>query len=1077
MDFRMTQTFFTCLIISSTTNGVINSGLNDNKSPIKRDASLAAPSDSYGAPPPGISQSYGPPLDTYGPPKSPKPVYGPPKLNYKPPKLEYGPPPSHSYGPPPSDSYGAPPKPDFSPPPSTDYGPPKPDYGVPHPPKPVYGPPSGPSPSYGVPSTSYAKGPPGVPSPPTPPHITYHGWQPIPGLSIPYGQSPNNGYGQSSINTAYGPPQGEGLTDEHINSIDTSYEGLSPPASSHDVSPHYSSDNQGPSLSSLYKPPPPIPDSGYGPPSPSSSPSDSYGPPPKDSYGPPPKDSYGPPPKDSYGPPPKDSYGPPPKDSYGPPSKDSYGPPPKDSYRPPPKDSYGPPSKPSFRPPPKDSYGPPPTGSYGPPPSGSYGPPPSGSYGPPSKPSFLPPSKDSYGPPPTGSYGPPPSGSYGPPSKNSFRPPPKDSYGPPPKDSYGPPPKDSYGPPPKDSYGPPPKDSYGPPPKTSHVPPPKESYGPPLKDSYGPPPKDSYGPPKDSYGFPKLSFRPPPKESYGPPPSGSYGPPPSGSYGPPSKPSFRPPPKDAYGPPPSGSYGPPPSGTYGPPPKESYGPPSKPVFRPPPPKDSYGPPPKESYGTPPKEFYGPPSVSYGPPPSDSYGAPPNPSYSTPPKDISCSEQTSYNGLPPEGTFGTPIAGCCGTPPPDLASQKPVGHSYGLTYGQSSGRQTPSPNLNPKSPVHHGQPVPPGLVESTQYNDFKGQSYIPPPLPEISSTGVDAYAAPSGSPSYNGLNTDVIINKPAEYGQSAPQIPVESGNAAQQYNPSFTPTAPIVGDYSQGFTAPPPESYQLTQSVNIGAKQPNDYGQSNQQYTPPVDHFGVPLQQFDINEQIDDQKSNPQQRDVGSNYQQSINNNYNQQPDGVDVNDIVKSLGLEGSSVVGSKSVDFNGIQEYPVQGNTGSYTLQIQPGQRGGEAVAHDQVLSNGLLQDILSAIENQQKSENSYDNQPQGSEIQVETLAANSSAVKPENYTNQKSDMALFFNTGYGKVSAPNNETESLPRDINHLSVNEVSNGNFVLYKSPKVNYVYGDSTPQVVSQTYTQQSTPKTDESSTSSLTSEGV
>jgi hypothetical protein len=433
--------------------------------------------------------------------------------------------------------------------------------------------------------------------------------------------------------------------------------------------------------------------------------------------------------------------------------------------------------------------------------------------------------------------------------------------------------------------------------------------------------------------------------------------------------------------------------------------------------------------------------------------------------------SSYNGLPPEGTFGTPIAICCGTPPPDLASQKPTDSQYGLAYGQASGRQIPGPNLQPKNPVINRAPVPPGLVESTQYNNFPGEPYIPPPVADITTSGNDAYAAPTTSTGYNNAISIPILGQNQIIIQDQQQY-TAPGSADSPNNDAFNNGAPTL------INIPPPESYQhLTQtvSVNSGSQQPN-YVQQDQTSVSNVQNFDAPQQTFEINQQIEENNSNPQSRDAdNNNYQQTANNNYQQQKDGVDVNDIVKSLGLEGSSVVGSKSVDINGLQEYPVQGSTGSYMLQFQPGQAGGENIAHDQVISNGLLQDILSAIENQQKSENTYDNQPQGSEVQqVSALATNVSVERPNNSAsaNKNQEMALFFNTKEGRGSS-SQETETLPSEINHLSVNEVSNGNnFVSYKLPKVNYVYGDT----ASQTHMQQSTPKTDESSTGSLSSSG-
>ncbi|KAJ8684381.1 hypothetical protein QAD02_020173 [Eretmocerus hayati] len=146
---------------------------------------------SYG-PPSKPKPQYGPPKPTYGPPKPqygpPKPQYGPPKPQYGPPKPQYGPPkpqygpPKPQYGPPkpqygpPKPQYG-PPKPQYGPP-KPQYGPPKPQYGPPKPqygpPKPEYGPPKPeygpPKPEYGPPKPEY--GPPkpeyGPPKPPQP---------------------------------------------------------------------------------------------------------------------------------------------------------------------------------------------------------------------------------------------------------------------------------------------------------------------------------------------------------------------------------------------------------------------------------------------------------------------------------------------------------------------------------------------------------------------------------------------------------------------------------------------------------------------------------------------------------------------------------------------------------------------------------------------------------------------------------------------------------------------------------------------------------------------------------------------
>ncbi|KAJ8951931.1 hypothetical protein NQ318_013597, partial [Aromia moschata] len=61
-----------------------------------------------------------------------------------------------------------------------------------------------------------------------------------------------------------------------------------------------------------------------------------------------------------------------------------------------------------------------------------------------------------------------------------------------------------------------------------------------------------------------------------------------------------------------------------------------------------------------------------------------------------------------------------------------------------------------------------------------------------------------------------------------------------------------------------------------------------------------------------------------------------------------------SELVQSQSIDLNNI---PVQGALGSYTLQIQSADGSQSQVAHSQVLNEGLLQSILAAIEKPDQS------------------------------------------------------------------------------------------------------------------------
>ncbi|XP_018399293.1 PREDICTED: uncharacterized protein LOC108777011 [Cyphomyrmex costatus] len=144
----------------------------------------------YGLP----KQHFTPPLISFPPFRSPKPQYGPPlKLiatssqQYIPPKPGHGPPipiSLETYGPPPSKLAVQ-----FNPLPNDEYGPPPPPVSVP---QPQYGPPA--SDLYGPPPPAP---PPGVPAPPTPPDIKYDGWQPIAGSATAPNQSgpPTDTYG------------------------------------------------------------------------------------------------------------------------------------------------------------------------------------------------------------------------------------------------------------------------------------------------------------------------------------------------------------------------------------------------------------------------------------------------------------------------------------------------------------------------------------------------------------------------------------------------------------------------------------------------------------------------------------------------------------------------------------------------------------------------------------------------------------------------------------------------------------------------------------------------------------------
>ncbi|XP_023718305.1 proline-rich extensin-like protein EPR1 [Cryptotermes secundus] len=964
-------------------DGAIGGGLHTDP------CGFSAPSDSYGPPP---SQSYGPPQpishgppsNSYGPPPShgpppqsygppPSQSYGPPQpISHGPPSNSYGPPPSHgpppqSYGPPPSQSYGppqpishgppsnsygpppshGPPPQSYGPPPSQSYGPPQ-IYGPPKP-KPIYGPPRGPpSSSYGPPTIGSGGGGGGkdhvdviyAPPPPDPP-------QPPPGL---YASSkPSSGKPSSS----YGPPSGGG--------------NLTPPGPSY-----------GPPSSSSYrpqKPPKPV----YGPPSKFQSSSFSFGSHsfdsskgPKSIYGPP-KPSYGPPPKPVYGPPPKPVYGAPPKPVYGPPPKPAYGPPPKPAYGPPPKPIYGPPPKPVYGPPPKPVYGPPPKPVYGPPPKPEYGPPPI------PKPVYRPPSRPSsaYGAPPA------PSGSYGPPPGVGAPPtPPEIKY-----DGWQPIPG-LVSKIPSDSYGPPPSGGAPPGPPLS---PPSGLNGAPPSDEYGPPP-----PPSNSYGAPSGGL---PSDEYGPPPAPVRLPPPrppSTSYGTPS---------DVYGPPSFGGLSPPPSSSYGAP--SGGGSVGQSLI----PSGDYGAPPVGDLGPPadPGSSYGVPSSVGGSPhsPSDQYGAPPSaPSGAYIPPEQPLITPSSQ---PPSNEYGAP-------PASNVAVEITKSQGFELTVPGISSTHT---NIMPKEPVKFREPVPAGLLTSigetvANNNAFginppKGPTYLPPPVPDPVNSHSDSGSPPIiyGSPqalsstffgsgsSYHGLSPPPAPSSFSSYSGGGSQTlalfggaPVDTYGAPTSHSSagnncgatSFVPSSGFgsqsVPSSAYGSPLHSSGSVEISNSLlgsyqNYGAPPPSQsYRAPDGNYQPsaPQVIYGSPDQAALQTSSVNGQSSSDTDGGTlagGNAVAEALTSNGLP----LDLDTLFQSqqtaLSAPASPLHHEELRTQSGTRDFSIQGSQGRYTLQIQQagavgGLGSGEDIPHEQVLSNGLLQDILAAIEQQPSQQTS---------------------------------------------------------------------------------------------------------------------
>jgi hypothetical protein len=200
----------------------------------------------------------------------------------------------------------------------------------------------------------------------------------------------------------------------------------------------------------------------------------------------------------------------------------------------------------------------------------------------------------------------------------------------------------------------------------------------------------------------------------------------------------------------------------------------------------------------------------------------------------------------------------------------------------------------------------------------------------------------------------------------------------------------------------------------------------------------------------------------------------------------------------------SGIRDFSIQGSQGTYTLQIQQagssgGTGSGEDVPHEQVLSNGLLQDILAAIEQQPSQQSSQyessndlqqasagslieyqsppepeeqgsmtkeasvtptpENEPESSSIANSTQGVNShepSRSTPFSFKDNK--IALYFKPkdyNQSTLAAENHSNStigksdaSLDKGLRGSEVVEYTEqyGSIVAFSDPHSNYVYGD-------------------------------
>ncbi|XP_053660372.1 uncharacterized protein LOC128709400 [Anopheles marshallii] len=508
-----------------------------------------------------------------------------------------------------------------------------------------------------------------------------------------------------------------------------------------------------------------------------------------------------------------------------------------------------------------------------------------------------------------------------------------------PKPVYGPPshPAPAYGPP----AGPvlPPKPAYGPP-----VSAPQPVYGPPLHQA---PPKPLYGPPKPAYGPPIQSGYAVQSSSFGHQ-SGSFGHhPPSPVHAPPTPPEIK---CDGWKPiagpvvqpevhAPESSYGPPPSGDFLGThhqlessggvvstgdiglqlPKLEHGP----VF------NSHS------------DLHAGLELSKGNSYevhsnfiSDSYGAPPADSF-LPGKYKPSFAKPLPPPPPPPQKLHFPPAPHYGPPP----MRHP---GLGISHGSVSGNLKPWPvsGSPPRHPIAYRPPVPQGLIESighaVEHQEnfgtkpaYSGDVYLPPPTRDV------AHSGPS-SVELNALPSE----QPAKPFLTQHQLP-EAQAYVQEPRYQSHDVVSVSSDCGHG-----PTSVDVQQSI-----------QTNQ--------LSIVGPSATASYSADYSNSNNIQEHYGESSSRHVQTSSLPGLDG----------GLGGLELISAQKSQSLTI---PVQGQHGSYQLQFQSADpQGAGSAPHEQILSEGLLQSILSAIEQPQQhraadEHDSYDPNIDHSEVSV---------------------------------------------------------------------------------------------------------
>ncbi|KOB69610.1 hypothetical protein OBRU01_16574 [Operophtera brumata] len=358
-------------------------------------------------------------------------------------------------------------------------------------------------------------------------------------------------------------------------------------------------------------------------------------------------------------------------------------------------------------------------------------------------------------------------------------------------------------------------------------------------------------------------------------------------------------------------------------------------------------------------------------PHDTYGAPPLDSLSGGPYPASLRQQGAKGLIPPSGIYGVPPGSQYGAPPKPPPSNLPI--PYGSFSG--GGHSIHTGGNTPRKPIKFREPVPDGLIEhvgqTTNGKDHhgidhltQGPAYLPPPIRDVkdinSHTSSHGLHSVSLSIEPSSLYSLPHAGSPLNF-QNAPSSlygsPIDSYSYVASLSSLGSSLSKNLISQQNSFNIPSPGS----ESVSYNSKDLSTASHTLVQSIVPSEYKHDKYDKLKGKALRDANKQNFKDEKLQYVSDQIFK-----------TSEKIKSLTdetkkLQQKIVSTSHNIQSNGHNDVAINGKQGTYSFQIQASNgKDSPTIPHEQLLSEGLLQSILQAIEQPgsqggQNSQNSH--------------------------------------------------------------------------------------------------------------------